>query len=566
MAGRLHDITRRGTVAGGAAIGFLSAAPASAQTANAPSGSASNIKVIIALGGTTYSYPDGPKIPSYYVDFREDGRIIFHLGALGNLSGPPNPPKPYHLPAHDVRIERDGVVLAAGHVPAHWWNAQWTYRPKSFAVTKAPAQIVNAHRMFAYGDTGARIPAPPARVPYSIMGSSNITIEMPTTGERPDIGLITDNSAYFMLGGDPSAMFDWALAAGSCPMHFRDEATGKPIDLRKYPSANAYDLPGLQGAPFLIKGLPDPRAPIYSQYGGGWIPQQAHFCEMSYMAHIATGDLGFLEDLQFSANFCVLTDAEKSRPTGAIISGEQRGIAWALRELFMAHIATKDAEAAGRLPLSCHPSAYWQALLDQARVYYDRYRTNPNNQIFKLFAMDGRFGPWQQDYCLTALAFGLLTGHSEWEPIYLFALGNAIARTDGKSGYPPGWGGAYYLNTYEWSKKPDGSWNQEAYDFSKPLDWHSTFLFQQNDLSGPRLTQDEIDTLKSDPLNGGTAMTGSEYLMTTRAVLVMADYLDKKNMAGVRKTYPDIDICLKNINRMFRNNGVVNPRVSVVSL
>jgi hypothetical protein len=564
MVGPFHGVTRRDVVAGSIVVGFLDADTTSAQLANASPINAFDYKVIITLAGAAYRYPDGPKIPWYYVDFREDGRIVFHLGALGDLTKSSPPPQPYHLSSHDVRIERAGIAVAVGTVPAHWWNAQWTYRPKSFAAAKTPAQIVAAHRMFAYGNTGMSLPPPRARVPYTVMGSSNIITYMPTTGERPDIGLVTDNSAYFMLGGDPSAMFDWALAAGSCPMHFRDESTGRPIDLSKYPQANAYDLPGLQGSPFLIKGPPDTRAPAYSEYGGGWHPQQAHFCEMSYLAHLATGDLGFLEDLQFSANFCVLTDASKSTPTGAIISGEQRGVGWALRELFMAHIATQDAEAAGRLPASCHPSLYWQALLDRARAYYDSYRTDPANQIFKLFASDKRFGPWQQDYCLAVLAFGLLTSHSEWRDIYLFALGNVIARTDGKSGYPPGWGGAYYLNTHEWSRNPDGSWNQNAFDLDKPLNWYSSFLFQKNDPGGPKLTQDEIDSLKSDPLNSGHAMTGFEYLMTTRAVLVMADYLDKNGLADVRKTYPDIDICLKNADQMVRSNGIINPRVSVV--
>jgi len=71
--------------------------------------------------------------------------------------------------------------------------------------------------------------------------------------------------------------------------------------------------------------------------------------------------------------------------------------------------------------------------------------------------------------------------------------------------------------------------------------------------------------LNADPYHGGTPMKGMEYLMTTRAVLVMADYLDKKGLAGVRQAYPNFDNCLKNVNRMFSATGRVNARVSVVS-
>lgn len=540
-------MNRRWILAGGMASTVLGATRLSAQPASP--GPASDLKVSITLDGTTYSYPDGPKIPSYYVGFRQDGRIVFHLGALGNLSGASPQPKPYHLPAHHVRIERGGEVLLDSTIPRHWWNAQWTYRPKPLEVVKKPAQIVAERRMFAFGNTGAKVEKQPRRVPYTIMGSSDIVVGMPTTGERPDIGLVTDNSGYFMLGASPDPMIDWAQCAGSCPMHFRDEATGRPIDLMKYPAANAYDVPGLQGTPFLLKGPPNPRLPEYTSYGGSWTPQQAHYCEMSYVAYLATGDLGFLEDLQFSANFILLDDGALSKRFGkATPHGEYRGVAWAFRNLFMAHVATADAEAAGRLPASCHPSSYFKFLLDNALAYYRNAITNPARQTFRLVVeVDRMFAPWQVDYMLTALAFGVLTGHSDWTPLYLWALGNAIARTDAASGYPPGYGGAYYL------------------DPAQP-NWHAAFLAGVARFDGAEPPPpDRVAALNADPYNGGIPMRGLEYLMTTRAVLVMADYLDKNGLAAVRKTYPNFDLCLKTIDRMFLATGKVNPRVSVIS-
>ena len=260
------------------------------------------------------------------------------------------------------------MVLFDTDIPLHLWNAEWTYRPSPIAVTKKPAEIVAANRMFPFGDTGEGIAPPHNYVFKGPMDSAGITKYMPTTGERGDIGLVTDPSAHYLLGDSPGPMLAWAQAAGSCPMHFRDEKTGRPIDLLKYPQANAYDAPGYQGAPWLPKGPRDPDG--YTRYGDGWSPQQAHFCEMSYVAYMATGDLGFLEDLQYEANFCVLTDAAKSKPNGAIISGEARGLAWGFRQLFMAHIATKDLEAKGPLPISLHPSSYFQILLDNALKFY----------------------------------------------------------------------------------------------------------------------------------------------------------------------------------------------------
>ena len=552
MANRPNSLNRRRVLAGGAAGSVLGFTGLSAQPP-----SSSNVKVSIVLDGVTYGYPDGAKIPSYYVLFRRDGSITFHLGALGNLSATSvsEPPKPYHLPSHQVRIERDGKIVLDETLPAHWWNARWNYRPKPIAIIKTPAQIVAARRMFPYGRTGASVPPPRPRVPYRLMGASSIVRGMPLTGERPDIGLITDNSGYFMLGDSSDPMIDWALSAASCPMHYRDESTGKPIDLIKYPTANTYSTPA-QGKPWLLRGpMIAEGGGLWPTWGGEWIPQQAHYTEMSYVAYMATGDPGFLEDLQYSANFTVMCDAYVSAQLKrATLHGEYRGVAWALRNLFMARAATQDAEAAGALPASCMSSSYFKALLDTALAFYSPSMTNPTRQVFRIVSdlvpagsTSAAMAPWQCDYMLTALAFGVLTGHSDWTPLYLWALKNAIDRTSGQSGYPPGYGGAYYL------------------DATQP-DWKTAWLKGIANLGGAEAPSPaQVADLTADPYHGGVAMIGAEYLMTTRAVLVMADYLDKKGLAGVRQAYPDFDAGLKNINRMFSNYGRVNARVSVVA-
>lgn len=450
-------------------------------------------------------------------------------------------------------------TVGSTNVPAHWWNARWTDRKTPPQIVRTPAQLVAANRMFPIGDTGLVLTNQPKRVPYTVMGASNVYIAMFVTGERQDIGWITDPSAFYMLGMDPNPMLDWAQANDSCPLHFRDETTGRPIDLLKYPRANAYDVPGLQGSPFLPKGPPNPSNPQYTQFGGGWAPQNEHFCEMSYVAHMATLDLVFLENLQYNANFIVLTDAALSNPARGwpvpVVHGNTRAIGWDFAGLFRAHIATVDSEARGDLPASCHPSSYWKKLLDNSLAYYSKVAADPKNQTFRTLIDFGRISPWQNDYLNTALAFGVLTGHSDWAALYLWCLGNTIFRTSGKTGYPPGLGTNYRLNCY-----PNGDVTQPQYTWQQAYDALLT-----DPEAGAPITQAQHDALAIDPLNGGKAMKGNEYMMTTRAVLVMADYLDRKGLAPVRKTYPEFDTCLKNAEAMFKAWGKVNPRVAVVS-
>ncbi len=496
----------------------------------------------------------------YFVLTRSDGGLTFHLGALGDLTKAPDPLRPYNLGLHHVKItDSAGAILFDQDIAGHWWNSRWTYRPNALKA------VVPTGRMFPMGDTGKPTGNVFAYAYKGPMDSAGVTTYMPTTGERPDIGLVTDPSALFMLTGNAGPMLAWAQAGNTCPGHYRDEATGKPIDLLKYPVANDYNS-GNQGTPQLLQGPKN--AAGYSGYGGGWVPQQAHYCEMSYMAYCATQDETFLEDLQYSANFVVLNDAYLSAQLHkATVRGEPRGIAWALRELFMAHVATQDAEKSGKLPASCHPSSYWKTLLDQSLAYYDKARTDPTNQLFHLIPSGTqRFAPWQHDYQLSALGYGVLTGHSDWAPLYLFALKNAIDRTSGKSGYPPGWGGAYALNVYEWKKNPDGTYDQTSFDMTKPLDWNGSFLFQQNDPNGAQPTAAEIATLTATPFNKGVGMKGGEYLMTTRAVLVQAQYLDDAGICKVRQAYPDLDACASAASLMVKNNPApINARQSYIT-
>lgn len=443
------------------------------------------------------------------------------------------------VPKHVGPYSDNGETVAL-----HYWNSWWRHRPNPIAIVRSPAQIVAANRMFPFGNTGLPVGAVGSFSYSGPMDNAGLTKFMPTTGERPEIGLITDPSALFMLGGSPQSMIAWAQANDSFPLHFQDEKTGKPINLLTYPTAGCGD-PG-NGNPYLFKGEPDPIAPAYSAWGGGLVPQQAHFTEMSYVAYCATLDAGFLENVQYNANFTVLADAWQSSQRGiATVSGEYRGVAWAFRNLFMAHAATQDAEAAATLPATCHDSAYWKKLLDNQLVYYTTFQKDPANQYYRLVcgAWD-MFGPWQCDYMLTALAFGVLTGHSDWAPLYLWALKNVIDRTSGKSSYLVGLGAAYYL--------------------APKATWYDSLLAGIPNLGGAEgLTPAEIATLKDDPLNGGRPLRNREYLMTTRAVLVMAQYLELKGLAAVKAMYPDLDTCVDNVNRMLQGGGM-NPRVSVV--
>jgi hypothetical protein len=538
----LNVANRREILGAGIAAGFLGTTNLSAQVVDA---SRTALEVSITLDGVTYRYPNGPKIPSYSVGFHDDGRIVFHYGRIWS-------PPQASLRPHRVKIENGATVLFDSDIPSHGWFQQWTFRPIPLAIKKTPAQIVAANRSFLFGDTGCKVGEVGNATFKGPMDNGGVTKGMPQTGERPDIGWTTDVVGSWMLGRSAGPMLAWAQAADSIPINFVDEKTGKPISLVQYPSANTYEVPGAQGQPWFAKGPNEkPDNTGYYGYSGGWEPDRAHWPSLTFTAFYATGmDLGLLLNLQHAANFITISDAANtSAAKGAVINPEQtRQIAWGLRSMFEAHVATQDAEAAGALSADLHPSSYFKKLLDQNLAFYGRYMADPARQDLRLVGDPTKLSPWGYDYLLTSLSLGVLTGHSDWTPLYLWILGNAIARTSGKTGYPPGYGTAYGIEPLA----PGATW---ATAFA---------ITSKMEIAGGNLKQADVDRLKVDPLNGGVAMAGHEYLFTTRAVLVMAAHLDKKGLAPVRQMYPELDACLQIVHRMVRAYGAMNPRVSVV--
>lgn len=478
---------------------------------------------------------------------REDGRKVYQLG-LQNPPANDDPKRSHHLGAYT-----DGDMS----FPAQWWLSRGTSRPGPFKRVRTPAEIVAQNLMFPFGDTGAPYGTVSA-IKYELMGSSSLTKYMPTTGERRDIGLVTDWFAWYMLTGDLGPALEIAQAIESFPIFFTDQATSKPIDLLKYPKANCYESPA-QGAPwfsrFPLKPDPDPDKPgeFVADIGDGNYPQQAHFPEASYGAHIATGDLGFLENLQYSANFSVLCDASHSTPTQAILTGELRGISWGWRNLLMAWRATLDLEIAyaavgSPWPPFLHPSSYFKTLLNNSVNYFKPAVTDPNNQVFRLVFGPGSFAPWQCDYMLTVLAFAVLVGYDDLVQLFLWAFKNVYDRALGDQGYPLGMGGGSYFD----GTQP--SWTAAVADM----------YVQSRAVGDARFTDAQLQQLIANPFNNYTTIYDGSYHLNTRAVLVMGQYLHKLGLVDMSISYPRLDECFTNLDRFVRTGGYMVPRASIV--
>ena len=261
-------LTRRTALGGVAAAGIsFVGARASAQTAPP-------LSVVVRIeGGSTYTYSaaDGADLGDFAstiggftqrcirvdqpgspltVFFRPDRtsnrvEVVFELGRV--FSGG----APVKLPAYTATIYLGEQQLATVPVPVHYWYSRWRWQSSPRPVVGNVAQLISQGLLPPYDTVGGTtvngvtqqclpasspfkkaacylvnstsfVPSPtlPAIMtsytPYTVMGTSDVATYMPRTGERPDIGLVTEPQAQFICTGLTAPLVNtwsdaWAL-------------------------------------------------------------------------------------------------------------------------------------------------------------------------------------------------------------------------------------------------------------------------------------------------------------------------------------------------------------------
>lgn len=245
------------------------------------------------------------------------------------------------------------------------------------------------------------------------MGSGLATADMPTTGGRPDIGLLPGWAAMYLLSMDRHAQqmtLGTADLAGSWSAHYRDRATGRPVSVVDHPYMTLLGQPGSTLNPATGKREAFPACAGPQACETPFHADVAHQPAFAYLPYLVTGDYYYLEELQFWAMY----DAFYSNPgyreyaKGLMKADEVRAQAWGLRTLAEAAYITPDDD-----PLKPHFKRIVEANLDW---YNAAYPNNPranalgalvNGHALSYFNQTG-IAPWQDDFFTSAV------GHA-WE-------------------------------------------------------------------------------------------------------------------------------------------------------
>ncbi len=146
---------------------------------------------------------------------------------------------PVHIFApYTAIISSSGTTLATLVVPNHWWRARWRWQSAPRPLKRTFADLVAMKAVLPMDLAFVKNTPPATGLAWAgPMDTGGLTSQMTTTGDRNEIGFITEPQACWFLNGDANSLqrlMTNAEAMGSVPAMIRDLATNAPFDVYTY--------------------------------------------------------------------------------------------------------------------------------------------------------------------------------------------------------------------------------------------------------------------------------------------------------------------------------------------
>lgn len=269
------------------------------------------------------------------------------------------------------------------------------------------------------------------------MSNANLRASWGDTGYSPQIGILPEWDASFVISGGDVRAYNATLAnssaGGSYSYHYRDEATGYPVSIDTYPTLNEQDYGG-----GLVEGS---GGTAYSHEPGA--DPAAHQPMLGYLAYLLSGDYFYLEEMQFLANYDMLWNSLGRRtyasgPQDGIVGYQNRGQAWGIRTLAFAAALTPDSH-----PLKNYLVTKTNNNIAEKTAHWASPAQNNLGAIQDFDWISGytvppKYSPWQNDFFvmifnrLVDLGFSNATTMRDW--LNQWPVGR-LGGNSGTSGY-----------------------------------------------------------------------------------------------------------------------------------
>ncbi|MFT8245493.1 M10 family metallopeptidase C-terminal domain-containing protein [Roseomonas sp. BN140053] len=239
---------------------------------------------------------------------------------------------------------------------------------------------------------------------------------MPTTGGRPDIGIVSAANTVWLISQDPRAAayaLSQAETASTIPWNFWDAAHDTWVSTDNYPKISTSGRTGM-GKPgdAMSAGLTQNVDANWT----GWVPDVAHQPELSYVPYILTGERWMLDNLGAQAAWNIASGWNVPRQDDKDILVDRpqvRSASWGLRELENAAWAAPDGSAE-KAYFTAAADANWKFLVDQIPTLTARQGEaygwiDPGNYD----NYGGGVAIWQQDYFASTVIFAAGRGSAD---------------------------------------------------------------------------------------------------------------------------------------------------------
>ncbi len=442
--------------------------------------------------------------------------VVFELGRMWGAANK----RASHMGRYTATIRKGQRVLATVVAPNHWWFSRWRWQSSARPVVRTAKDLIEGKLLLPYSADASAFaekpePAGPATYEHP-MDSAGIQIQLGTSGDRPDIGPVTDYQADYLITGSVASLAilrAQAEAAASIPIHLRDEVTSAPVDFFRHPNVSWYDEPN--GEPWVR-----PYSTIVGADGKNacpWELSTSHDPALNYVPYLLTGDPYHLEELQFQGGQPLGWTSYHRSETGlqVVFPDDARSYAWSMRTIFQLAKITPES-----VPRWLQPRAYWKRIADDNLKWFTANFVNESSPACSVFhSATGleNLQAWQEDFLATVLGWAVLMGFEDWRRAYRWKLESTLARTNGRSGWPRQWCTPFSVRIYKSEpadfvyarKSPSSIWQK-----SWATAWES---YRANPTKGVKLPfPDTVSwAQKDDP----------QLLLYTRGALALATHL-----------------------------------------
>lgn len=347
-----------------------------------------------------------------------------------------------HSDPYTLTIKKDGNIVHEQNIAKHYWLSRWRYQssPRPIIRNLADLKASNSVLNFSTGVMNG-LTMRTRHTPYVPMGFSGMYPDMGSTGERDELGMITEPQAEYLLTGNDVAlktMMAQAEAINTFKIIMREDGSGIPINFDNHPLAHWYD--NSFGYADWINTL------------GGYDNRYelAHQPAAAYIPFMLTDDPYYLEAIQFQAEQICAAQVPGYRGEEKCLfpEGQTRAYAWAIRDiLYAAKVSPVSSNPDWFLPKS-----YYEKILENNRIQFTNRFVNATaasldfayyfNSATRV-ATD--YGMWQEEFLASALGLAVIFGYEGYRPLFEWKVKSTIARTNGTSGWVKAYPTPYYI-------------------------------------------------------------------------------------------------------------------------